>query len=706
MESMETITEFLEPTAVAIIGASETPGRVGSGLYKSIRSSFPGPVYCVNPGHKILWGAPCYASAAELPEPVSHAVIAVASNLVLPSLRQCAQAGIRSVVVVSSGFKESGAEGAFLEAEMRTFCRKQNIALLGPNTLGFINTSIPFNGSFLPAQILPGPISIISQSGGVGMALISSLRDQGCGVAKWIGIGNEAVLSAADFLEYLAQDEQTKVIAVCFEGLQDLPAFFRLARQVNQIKPVVLLRDGKSAVGMQAAASHTGTMAQSASAMEGLAEQFGLAEAKSCRECAAMCKALSLAPAAGGNRVAILTNTAGPSILAADAMDGSGICLPQPSAKLQAAIDHETGISMKLKNPADISSNGLSPKNYGVAARKLLSSGEYDVLLGFFTLNPHLILPEEELMEAVRCAGKPAVACFLASSSEFSQYNPLPESAGIPCFFDPQDAASAVTALVHRGKILRRPLKDAAPVLTASQREAVGQFLDQLALTERTLLPERSARQLLQLAGAGIVTPVLTSSAKEAAEAASRWGYPVALKLHSKKISHKSDVGGVRLNLSTEEALTTAYQEMLPAMRALDPEALLTVQPMEPDGFEVILGAVRSPGAGTLVMAGMGGIYSEVLKDTAFRMTPLPEGEAKRMLSGLRCAPILNGYRGPALDQTGICRLLVLLSDLMETFPQLQEIDLNPCRVYPDRTAVLDARITAEPLEASPGLSH
>ncbi len=687
---------FLNPASVAVVGASEAPGRIGSGLCKSIRAGFCGPVYCVNPRHSSLWGGRCYASPLELPEPVSHAVIAVPRDRVLPSLRQCARAGIRNVVVISSGFKEADAEGARLEAGMEAFCRQEGIALLGPNTLGFINTAASYNGTFLPARIRPGPVSIISQSGGVGMALISALEDQYCGVAKWVGIGNEAVLTASDFLSYFAKDPLTKVIAVCFEGLRDLSGFLRLAGEVSREKPVVLLRDGKSAVGMRAAASHTGTMAQSGNIMGGLVEQFGLLEANTCRECAVMCKALSMAAPAAGARAAILTNTAGPSILAADLMEPAGVCLPQPTPALQAAIDAGAGIPMRLKNPADISSNGLSPRNYGIAARHLLCSGEYDILLGFFTLNPHLILPEQELMAAARAAGKPAVACFLGSARAFSQYGRTPEAENIPCFCDPQDAAAAVSALVRRGENLRRRVQSAAPALDESRREAVERFRARLALREPATLPEDTSRRLLALAGAEITQPVPAASAREAARAAARLGFPVALKVRSRTIIHKSDAGGVRLGLADEAAVSAAFDEMLPAMRALDPEALLTVQPMEPEGFELILGAVRTPGAGTLVMAGMGGVYSEMLKDVSFRMTPLPDGEAARMLDALRCAPVWRGFRGPALDRDGVCRLLALLSGLMEAFPWIQEIDLNPCRVYPNRVAVLDARIVVK----------
>lgn len=699
MQERHSKLSLFDVASVVIIGASEEPGKIGSGLYKSISGSFPGVVECVNPKYETLWGRPCYASVLQLPTVPSHAVIAVARQHVLKSLRECAQVGISNVVVISSGFKETDAQGAQLEREMTAFCRQNGITLLGPNTLGFIDTSVPYNGTFLPDHFDHGPVSVISQSGGVGMALLAALKDQHCGVAKWVGIGNEAVLDAVELLRYLAEDPATRVIAVCFEGLRDLPGFLRLAAEVNREKPVVLLRDGKGAVGMRAAASHTGTMAQSSGVMSGLVQQFGLLEARSCRECAVMLKALALAQPADGDRAAVLTNTAGPSILAADAMEPAGVILPQPTQGLQEAIDREAGFPLGLKNPADISSNGLTPRNYGIAARQLLSSREYDVLLAFFSLNPHLNLPDQELMEAVRQAGKPAVACFLSSEADFSRYDRKPERLGIPCYCDPQDAAAAVAALVAYGEARRRGDGQPRRVLTEKQRAAVDGYLSGRGGSRRVTLSEREAREVLSLAGVEIDIPVLTGTAEEAARAAAQWGYPVALKLHSNVVTHKSDVGGVRLNIRDEAELTAVYGEMLAAMRRLDPEAMLTVQPMRPEGFELILGAVRTGSAGPLVMAGLGGIYSEVFQDTAFRMVPMPDGEARRMLDSLRCAPILGGFRGQPLDQRRVEQLLQRLADLMEAFPQLSEIDINPCRVYGDSVAVLDARIMLEGTE-------
>lgn len=686
--------------SIAVIGASEEQGRIGSGLYKSIAAGFPGRIYCVNPRYETLWGRPCYPSAGALPETPDLAVIAVASRRVFRCLQECAEMGVARVVVISAGFKETGAQGAAMEREIAAFCRQRDILLVGPNTLGFIDTAIPLNCTFLPAEFSAGAVSVISQSGGVGMAVLAALRDQHCGLAKWVGIGNEAVLDAVGLLEFLAEDPATRAIGVCFEGLRDLPGFLRLAAEVNRKKPIVLLRDGKGATGRQAAASHTGTMAQTGAVMQGLIQQAGLLEAKSCRECAAMLKALTVAPPAQGNRAAILTNTAGPSILAADVLEPMGVALPQPTPALQGAIDREAGIPMGLKNPADISSNGLTPQTYGIAARNLLSSSEYDILLGFFSLNPHLLLPEQELIEAVQGAGKPAVACFLSSEEEFRLYGRKPEQAGIPCYCDPQDAATAVAALVRHGAAAAAPVEPVRHAMTEAQYAAVSRFLTGAGPTGRRILPEREARELLRLAGAEIDVPVLTRSPEEALDAAGRMGYPVALKLHSDVVTHKSDVGGVRLNIQNAGELTAVYEEMLPAMRRLDPAALLTVQPMYPEGFELILGGVRTPGIGPLVMAGMGGTYSEVFRDVAFRMTPMGAGEPLRMLDALRCAPILDGFRGQPLDKAGAARLLQRLADLMEAFPQISEIDVNPCRIYPDKAVILDTRVILEDVTA------
>jgi len=679
--------------SVAIIGVSEEEGRIGSGLYKSVASSFPGDIYCVNPKYTSLWGRPCFKSVLELPEVPSHAVIAVARKFVPDVVCQCADKGIRNVVVISAGFKEADAYGAQLEQELSELCREREITLLGPNTLGFIDTAIPYNGTFLPEEFPSGPVSVISQSGGVGISLLSALQDQGCGVNKWVGIGNEAVVDAVRLLRFFAEDPTTKAIGVCFEGLRDLPGFLRLAERVNKVKPIVLLRDGKGSVGMQAAASHTGTMATDTAVMSGLIEQFGLLEARSTRECAAMLKALSMGKPPMGERAVLLTNTAGPSILAADALEPMGVRLPMPSDGLRDAIDQEAGVAMGLKNPADISSNGLSPRNYGIAAHRLLASDEYDIFMGFFSLSNHLILPDKELVEAVERAGKSAVACFLGTQKQFDAYNRMPEQHGIPCYCDPYDGAAGVAALVSWGRAVRKAEEPDTAVICPERKMDVAAYLDTLA---GGTLAENEARQLLQLAGAAVDVPVVTETAAQAAKAARLCGYPVALKLHSHRITHKSDVGGVRLNIRDEEELMNVYDTMLAKLRALDEEAKLTVQKMHTAGFELILGAVRRPGTGPLVMAGMGGVYSEVLKDTAFRMAPLSEEEPERMLSALRCAPILGGFRGKRLDKAAAAKLIAILSELMVSFPRIREIDINPCRLYENGAAVLDARIVLE----------
>ena len=698
MQQVDVEASFFHPTSVVIVGASEEPGRIGSGLCRSVMDGVPGEGYCINPKHATLWGRPCYGAVTDLPAVPSHALIAVARKFVPGYVEQCIQAGVKHVVVVSSGFKETDALGAEMERDLAKRCREAGVQLLGPNTLGFMNTAASFNGTFLPARIAQGHVSVISQSGGVGQALLASLQDQRCGLAKWVGIGNEAVLDAVSFLRYFERDPETRAIAVCFEGLRDLPGFLRLAAEVNLRKPVVLLRDGKSAVGMKAAASHTGTMAQSGDVMGGLIAQFGLLEAKTCRECAAMLKALSLGKPTGGSRAALLTNTAGPSILAADVLEPAGITLPQPSQGLRDAMDAEAGIPMGLKNPADISSNGLQPHTYGIAARHLLGSAEYDILLAFFSLNPHLQLPDGEIRRAAGKTGKPVVACFLGSADDFFGYDRSTlEGAGIPCYYDPHDAAAAVTALVSWGKALESRWTLAAPKLTGGQKAAVTALIDELSGPEAVTLTERDARRLLQAAGAAVSVPVLAETADQAVEAAEACGYPVVLKLHSRAIPHKSDGGGVRLNLKTPEELRRAWEEMLPAMRQLDPDAGLTVQAMAPDGFEMILGALRTPATGPMVMAGMGGIYSEVLRDVTFRMLPLYGGDAEAMVESLRCAPILSGFRGKHLDQAGFVDLLERVAELAARFSQIREMDLNPCRVGQDGVAILDARIVLEP---------
>lgn len=690
------IGEFFEPESVVIIGASEESGKIGSGLYKSITQDFQGDIFLVNPKYAQLWNKVCYASVSDLPEIPTHAIIALSRSIVLPTLEQCVEKGIKNITVVSSGFKELDAHGAFLETKLRELCQNQQITLLGPNTLGFINTAVGFNGTFLPNRFEPGTISVISQSGGVGMALLAALQDQRCGIAKWVGIGNEAVLDAVELLEYFEQDPATRVIAVCFEGLKDLPGFLHRAAQVNRTKPVVILRDGKSLVGIEAAASHTGRMAQPDQVMADLIRQHGLIEAQSCRECAVILKALSIAPAVTGKRTVILTNTAGPAILAADILQPAGVLLPQPSEELRQALDAQTGLAMQLKNPADISSNGLSPKIYGLAARGLLGAADYDLLLSFFSLNPHLALPDRQIGEAAKVTGKPVIACFLSSLEEFLAYDLSLEQFGVPCYHDPQDAAIAAKALITFGN-RGHELQPVGSTLTEFAKSAIAAILKTAELQNNVILPERSSRQLLWSAGIDNFIPRLIRDPDDAVQVAEAIGYPVVLKIHSDRITHKTDAGGVRLNLTDEAEVRTAYREMMAELLEIDPNVRLTLQPMEPDGFELIIGGVRKADLGTIIMAGTGGIYSEIFNDAQFRLTPLRQGEAHSMLEQLKSAPILSGYRTTGLDKPAVARTIEVIAELLDTFPQIEEIEINPCRVYQTGIGILDARIILRP---------
>lgn len=685
---------FFAPDSVAIIGATEEAGKIGSGLYKSIHADSSCTVYCVNPHYQTLFGQPCYPSVLALPAPVTHAYIAVARQRVLGVLEECAAVGIKNVVVISAGFKEADAEGAAMENEMAAFCQTHGITLLGPNTIGFINARDGFNGTFLPGAHESGTVSIISQSGGVGMAILDALRDQRCGLACWADFGNEAVVDAISLLRYFAADPATRAIGVSFEGVKNLTAFLQLAAEVNRLKPIVLLRDGKSSVGMHAALSHTGAAAQPERVMRGLFAQYGLLEAEDCRSIAVMLKALSIAKPAEGNRTVLVTNTAGPSILTVDAMEPLGVQLSAPSAALTEAVTNALGRRVPLNNPVDLSSVALDPHNYGITAETLLRSDEYDILLGFFSLNAHLLLPEDALIDAVTAAGKPAVACFLGNQADFSKYSLKPERYGIPCFYDTHDAAVAVGALTAHAKSRQITASAAVAALSPAQTDAVQAFL--AARKGQRALTESDSKTLLSLCGLPVAVPKLCQTHDEALSAAEAMGYPVALKLHSLVITHKSDVGGVRLNLQNAEALSEAFDDMLPKLCSLDPDALLTVQPMLAEGFEMILGAVRMEGIGPLVMAGMGGVYAEVFRDMAFRLAPVDEREADRMLDSLTCAPILNGFRGAALHRAGVKRYLCTLSALIAQFPAIAEIDLNPCRVYQDRVAIADARIVLE----------
>ncbi len=682
---------FSKITGLVLVGASDEEGKIGSGLVQSLNHGFMGEVYYVNPRYTSLLNKPCYPTVLDINRPLSHAIIAVARDRVVQIVQECAEKGIQNIVIISAGFKEYDEKGAVLEKKLQDIAKEHQICLLGPNTLGFIHTPSSLNATFLPAHIDKGCISVISQSGGVGMALISALQDRGCGLQSWVGIGNEAALDAVAFLNYFAQDEATKVIAVCFEGLRDLPEFLRLAQKVNAVKPVVLLRDGVSDVGMQAAISHTGAMAQSPKVLSQIIQSLELLEADNVRDCAVMLEALSKKQRVNGHNVCALSNTAGPAILAVDSARKRGLSFPQPGKELQDRIDTLAQKPLGLKNPADISSHGLSPQTYGLAANELLKDSQYDILLGFFSLNKHLKLPDGQLVQAEKEAKKPVVACFLGSMAELLQYKSDTQYENLLCYYDPHDAAIAACALCSYPN-------STVPVekvlFSNEQINAMQSFLDKFpqTKTEHTL-SEVDSQAFLQLAGLAASAPQHCKNEAHAMQLADELGYPVVLKLHSQVITHKSDVGGVRLNLQNAEEVAVAYREMMSALRNHDKDAQLSVQKQQKDGFELILGMVNSASLGAVTMVGLGGVYAEVLEDTQFRLGAVDENAALDMLQKLRCYPILNGHRGAVLDVKAVAKQLSKLSVLLNLFPRIREIECNPCRVYSNGCIALDARV-------------
>ncbi len=685
-------TSFFEPKAIVVIGISEKIGSIGRGIYLSLTEGFRGKVYGVNPNYEKIFGKPCLKSIEELPDGVTHAVLVVKRELVCEYVCQCIRKGVSNLIIVSAGFKEVDDWGRQMEEYLSLLCRKHRISMLGPNTLGFINTTISLNCTFLPNQFSLGSISVISQSGGVGMALLSALKDRHCGISKWVGIGNEAVIDAETILEYLNNDSQTKVIAVCFEGLSKMQLFLQCAEKVNLHKPVVILRDGKSKIGMQAALSHTGTMAQSEQVMRGIFHQARILEADSCEKCAAMLKALSISQKAMGNRVAILTNTAGPAILAADILEKAEIDLRQPSFFLRKELNKITGIMNHIRNPIDLSSNGLDPHKYGSTAECLLKSDEYDALLAFFSLNPALQLPEQELIKIAKQSEKPIIICFLGDYQQFDRYDRLPESAGIPCYCTPQDAAAAMVALT-KYTIRERKDERETPFLHKKCLQRLRAYIAEKEKEKKQVLTEVESKAFLSLAGIKTVMPRLVKSVKEAVKEAENVGYPVALKVHSEKIVHKSDISGVRLNLFRSEDVELAAKEILERARSIDETAFLTVQPMAPDGFEMICGAVQTPKLGSLVMMGAGGIYSEIYQDVEFRIPPVDNEGLEDMLNHLKCGVVFQKYRGKGGDKKEFFRLMKILMEIIEKIPQIKEIEMNPCRIYKNQVLVLDARI-------------
>jgi len=670
------LDSLFRPNSVAVIGASAKEGSVGRIYLDSIISGgYKGRIIPINPKYRSLLGLTCYPSVAEAGE-VDLAVIATNRLIAMELLKECAGVGVSGAIVPTGGFEEVGEEGARLEAEIKNIAAKANIALLGTNTLGMINGDIDLQITFNPRPLPPlGPVSVISQSGGMGLSIISKLREEGVGMSKWIGVGNRTLLGFPDFLEYLAKDEGTRAIAVFMEGTERAGEFCHMARSIVKEKPVVVYKMGKTGSIDYMTVTHTGTGVGGKEAYEGAFRQCGILTARSVREMVAMLKALVIIPPLEDDELGMFTYTAGPSIATADLI-GERFLLRQPSEKVRLKIIErmKNEPPTVIKNPLDVDGEGYIAEQYG----RLLEAfaEDHDLLATFSTSD--LLFPKKELIQVAK-GGKRILHCHICDFSELSlsDFEEL-GAEGIPLYTTAEELAAGLIALSQHREARR---------LSSLDRESEGPIVVDASSYPHETLNELETKLILRAAGLPTVEEEAAHTWEEVREAAERLGFPVVLKVLSREIIHKSEVGGVRTDITTVGMLREIWQRF----KEKWPKEDMLIQTMVPRGMEIIVGRKRDPNFGDLLSVGIGGFLADLFP-ASIGMCPCTYEDCLRIIDAVEPKHILEGYRGmEPLDRKALASLLEGIGRLTLKDETILEMDLNPIIASGKSFCVVDA---------------
>ncbi len=689
---------LFEPRGVAVIGASQTPGKIGYTVMKNIVSAgYSGKVYPINPRGGELLGHTVYSRLADVPGPVDVALVVVPANFAYEAVEQCAAKGVKFVVIISSGFSEVG--NVAEERRIAQFARQHGVRIVGPNVFGIYSAASSLNATFGPADVKRGNVAIITQSGAIGIAMIGKTKVEGIGLSAMISVGNKSDVDETDLLEYLTFQDDAKVVLMYLEGVKSGERLVEVLKKATRKKPVVVIKSGRSRRGAQAAASHTGSLAGEDKVFDDVAKQCGVIRAESIEEALNWCKFLCEVPQPKGEDCVIITNGGGIGVLTADACEKYGVNLSDEVADLKKTFESVMPSFGSAKNPVDITGGA--------------SSDDYDKALGAALLNDNI--------DAVACLGCQTATFDAGKFAEiaekrFAQYRPVKpivfslfggeeversigvlKAQGIPVFPDVYEMTSFLGALYADFRNKSSAMPEAA---TADMDVAlIDRMIKSARADGRHFLLAHEAQEVMRAAGIMIPQSRIAHSPQEAVKCATEIGYPVVMKVVSKDIIHKSDAGGVALDLLNEKELLDAYEAILRNCRAYKQDAVIEgiqVDEMIQPGVETIVGARRDNSFGPTVMFGLGGVYVEVLKDIAFRAFPLSREETLNMIGQINSYPLLLGVRGEArkdIDQ--VANTIIKVGWILRNCAAISDIEVNPLVVYDHGEGVkaVDVRI-------------
>jgi acetate---CoA ligase (ADP-forming) len=695
------VRSFLEPRSVAVIGASRGTGTIGGEiLHNLLAAEFNGAVYAVNDKAAVVQSLPAYRSVGDIPGGVELAVVVVPAQQVVGVARECAAAGVRALLVISSDFAETGAVGAMRQRELLGVCRDAGIRIVGPNCMGVLNTSpaIRLNATFAPPLALAGEVGFMSQSGGLGIAIIEAASRLGVGLSSFVSVGNKADLSGNDFLQYWEQDPGTKLAMMYLESFGNPRKFARIARRVAATKPVLAVKSGRTAAGARATSSHIGAMlATSDVTVDALFEQAGVIRTDTIHELFDVAALLSAQPVPRGDRVAIVTNGGGPGILCADACQADGVDIVELPAGVRARLAAFLPAGAALGNPIDMIATA-SAADYRGTLQTLIDADACDEIISIFV--PPLVTTAGDVAGAIREVAEanpevPVAAVFMVSDGVPRELRS--EQVRVPGYGFPEEAARAVALAVRHGR-WRAGDAGVVPRFEGLRSVEAAAMISRELGREGGWLAPTCVAQLFDCYGLPLIATPVVPDAQQAVAAANELGLPVALKASASGLVHKTDTGGVRLGLEAVDAVRAPAgeieQTVTSAGHRLDG---LVVQPMAPVGVELIVGVVHDRSFGPVLACGAGGTNAELISDIAVRITPVTDVQAREMVRALRTFPLLDGYRGaPRCDLTAIENVLLRVSAMVEAHPEIVELDCNPVIAGPDGALIVDARVRVE----------
>lgn len=696
---------FFHPQTVAVIGASSDPLGVGHRLVDVIlQGGYGGRLYPVNPHATAIGNLPSFPSLREVPEAVDLAIVAVPATAVLEVIEDCARCGVRAILCISAGFAELGEQGQTLQQQLTARVRQHGLRLIGPNCLGLVATGVKLNAVFVPVFPPPGRMAMSSESGALGFALLAAAQKLKLGVSSFVSVGNRADVSSNDLLEYWEQDPNTDMILLYLESFGNPRRFARIARRVSRAKPIVAVKAGRTQAGQRAAGSHTAALAARDVAVDALFHQTGVIRAETLAEMFDLVGALASQPLPRGLRLGVLTNAGGPAILCADAAEAAGLQVPELSPELRKQLGSFLPPTASVANPVDMIA-AASPAQFRRALTLLLTGGEVDAVVVIFV--PAGLTDDQAVPQAISATvaqlrqngitDRPVLSCWLPG--EDLHFLPVAGQEKIPCYPFPEQPARVLGKLAAYAHWRRQP-EGRVPELGDMDLAAIQRICRQ-ALQERGpgWLTTAEIRLVLEAARLPLCPGGLTTTPDEAAALAKALGFPVAVKLASRHLIHKTDIGGVCLNLPDEPSVRQACATIKQRLQQLGQSAALEgflVQPMVVGGTEVMVGLTREAAFGPLIAFGLGGIHVEIIGDVCFRVAPLSDRDAADMVRSIRGYRLFEGYRGhPPADLPALEEVLLRVSRLAEEVPELRELDLNPLMALPPGQGcrVVDARL-------------